>query len=89
MAITRKAGESFVVRVGDVEVVVRIHKLTAKTARVAIDAPDGVEIMRCELETRSGKTDNTTSGAGAPETTAETGGDGGNRTGGKRTPAGV
>ena len=61
LAITRKAGESVLIRFGEVEVVFRIHKLTAKSARVAIDAPDGVEIVRCELENgKSGKTDNTT-----------------------------
>ena len=90
MAITRKAGESVLIRFGEVEVVFRIHKLTAKSARVAIDAPDGVEIVRCELENgKSGKTDNTTSGTRATEKTAEAGGDSGQRKGKKRTPAGV
>ena len=90
LAITRKAGESVMVRVGDVEVVFRIHKLTARSARVAIDAPAGVIITRCELEDRkSGKTDNTTSGARATEKTAEAGGDSGQRKGKKRAPAGV
>lgn len=90
LAITRKAGESVLIRFGEVEVVFRIHKLTAKSARVAIDAPDGVEIVRCELENgKSGKTDNTTSGTRATEKTAEAGGDSGQRKGKKRTPAGV
>ncbi len=87
LAITRKAGESVMVRVGEVEVVFRIHKLTARSARVAIDAPAGVIITRCELENgKSGKTDNTTR---ATKKTAEAGGDSGQRKGKKRTPAGV
>lgn len=79
LVLTRKIGQAIFIRHDDVEIVVRITKVATTTARVAIDAPDGFEIIRDELENEESGTHTNTDTA---ETTAETG-----RT--KRTPAGV
>jgi len=79
LVLTRKTGEAILIRADGVEIVVRVCKVTKTTARVAIDAPAGVEILRTELENKESGTNTNTN---TTETTAETG-----RT--KRTPAGV
>ena len=80
LVLTRKTGEAILIRAADgVEIVVRISKVTRTTARVAIDAPAGVEILRTELENEESGTNTNTDTA---ETTAETSGT-------TRTPAGV
>ena len=79
LVLTRKIGQAILIRHEDVEIVVRITKVATTTARVAIDAPDGFEIIRDELENEESGTHTNTD---TTEATAETG-----RT--KRTPAGV
>ena len=79
LVLTRKIGQAIFIRHDDVEIVVRITKVATTTARVAIDAPDGFEIIRDELENEESGTHTNTD---TTEATAETSGT-------KRTPAGV
>ena len=49
LVLTRGAGER--IRIGD-DIVITVTKVCGGRARIGIDAPPGVEIMRCEVDER-------------------------------------
>lgn len=49
IVLTRKPGEQISIAIGDTTILVELHSLRARAARLAITAPRSVEIMRGEL----------------------------------------
>jgi carbon storage regulator CsrA len=50
LVLSRKVGETIVMTVGDVRIVVFIESQRGKLMRVCVDAPQSVHIKRGELE---------------------------------------
>jgi carbon storage regulator CsrA len=50
LVLSRKVGETIVMTVGDVRIVVFIESQRGKLMRVCVDAPQSVQIKRGELE---------------------------------------
>ena len=49
LAITRKAGESFVIEVGDETIEVQVVRIGPNSARLRVNAPKHMNIRRSEL----------------------------------------
>jgi len=80
LVLTRKAEESFVIRVGrdarcsvaagDCEIVVTVVEIKSSTIRVGIEAPRDVEIMRSEIILKGPGTHATNENQSSPKTAA-------------------
>lgn len=49
LTLSRRKGESFIIYTTDGEIVVTFEKMRGNQAKLSIDAPDEVEILRSEL----------------------------------------